>query len=381
MRGRAKGFTLVELLMVIAIIGVLASLLLPALARAREAARRSSCQNNLRQWGLIFQMYAAEQKDGLFPKMSDIAPAAKYDSVCPHIPSLYPDYFVGAEILLCPSDPHIDSKEAAGINVGQVVLPLADGTEHIKMLIGQDRANANCLLAHLSFARSYIYLNYATRTPSQAKAAFLSWARSGFFYLLQAGPSRNRLASGTDCPYGDVTYVPHLQGFLGNYRIPGNERARWAASHPTPSKRMMTASGDVLTRWRKDEEFPAAMIDDDLNPLPELIYRTRNGIERFLITDLTRPSAVSSSEIPVMWDAWTDERLPEEAPNSHALGIQVFNHFPGGANVLFLDGHVEYIRYGQRFPVMNSPADHDGDGIPNVNGHNFSAEIASGLAG
>jgi len=64
--GKKRGFTLIELLVVIAIIAILAAILFPVFARAREAARKTSCTSNMKQFGTAFQMYISDY-DQRFP--------------------------------------------------------------------------------------------------------------------------------------------------------------------------------------------------------------------------------------------------------------------------------------------------------------------------
>src|SRR5215467_12315788 len=68
-RAADGGFTLIELLVVIAIIAVLAALLLPALATAKEKARRINCISNLHQFAMALHMYATDNKD-FYPRHS-----------------------------------------------------------------------------------------------------------------------------------------------------------------------------------------------------------------------------------------------------------------------------------------------------------------------
>ena len=69
LRRRIPGFTLIELLVVIAIIAILAAILFPVFARARENARKSTCQSNLKQIGMAVQMYAQDY-DEIYPGIS-----------------------------------------------------------------------------------------------------------------------------------------------------------------------------------------------------------------------------------------------------------------------------------------------------------------------
>jgi prepilin-type processing-associated H-X9-DG protein len=75
----------------------------------------------------------------------------------------------------------------------------------------------------------------------------------------------------------------------------------------------------------------------------DTLYRIREGIERFAITDINNPaaSAVGQSEVMVMHDLVSTDAAE-------------FSHVPGGSNVLFMDGHVEFIKFPGEYPVSRA---------------------------
>lgn len=101
-RSRTRGFTLIELLVVIAIIGILASLILPVLGRAKEAANRASCANNLKQIGTALNLYESVPAYNCFPINNPAAPGALLS-----LNILYRDYVGDARVFSCASRPTI----------------------------------------------------------------------------------------------------------------------------------------------------------------------------------------------------------------------------------------------------------------------------------
>ena len=117
MRRLIKGFTLIELLVVIAIIAILAGMLLPALARAREEARKAVCKSNIKQIGLAISMYCNDYDEFYPTRELNLTVNTNDLRALGALCLLYDQYITAKKIFKCPSTVDDPNNLAIGLNI------------------------------------------------------------------------------------------------------------------------------------------------------------------------------------------------------------------------------------------------------------------------
>ena len=298
-----KGFTLIELLVVIAIIAILASILFPAFARARENARRASCQSNMKQLGLGMLQYAQDYDE----KLPTGGAAANGNSTCSAFANsvygagwggqIFP-YVKSVQVYVCPSDTYRPT--SAQFNLGYTTVSYAYNGH-----IGGTQGGA----ATGTTAMGGIKGNIARLTQT-SKTVLLAEVRQHFAKLTEQDEGVSSAAVAGFCkttsPYTDGMRVGRSATFenIGEMATgPLGGRAYDSAVHLTlPDGRHLEGSNFLLAdghvKWYKGASVSGGQHSNYGNPQQNqtnaAVLKYAAGPEGFLEDGVTSPAVTFS---------------------------------------------------------------------------------------
>jgi prepilin-type processing-associated H-X9-DG protein len=242
----------------------------------------------------------------------------------PNFLQLFPEYMTDAGITLCPS-------ATTGNNV-------ADVYNVVETLIAKGQLSDPPTITIDNEGNTALTPNYRGQFfPCEPWNGLTSYLYTGWLFELPGLTDQDDIGA-----YSDADGLTRANALIGT----------------NPGLAAAFVAGYAMGELVKGGAYAPEALDGDVNINDMLnhpavgagslalnpnrsILRLREGVERFVITDINNPasSAVAQSTVWIL-DDWVSTDSGQE-----------FNHLPGGSNVLYLDGHVEFVRYKSKWPV------------------------------